>query len=217
MVALLVTLGAACGWVALHHAGELRWLAASAAGVLLVAAVALRPHPDPERWLRGAAGERATAELLDRLPDRKWAVLHDLAIPGHRANIDHLVIGPTGAWAVDTKTTRARVRMGWWSVRIGGRELDSGPTRWEAAVASELLGVGVRPLIALHAEGLRPRGGRAGGVRVVPAGSLLRTLRRGRRRLSRREVRWLAQEALEVLLPAPSRTDPPTRGRAGRG
>ena len=215
--ALLVALAVGCGWGALHSAGRLRMVAAIAGGGLLVTALAWRPRPDPERWLRGAAGERATADVLGRLPDRKWAVMHDLAIPGHRANIDHLVIGPTGAWAVDTKTTRAGVRAGWWSVRIGGRKLDSGPTRWEAAVVSEMLGVPVRPLIALHAEGLRPRGGRAGRVRVVPAQSLVRTLRRGRRRLNSRQVSWLAQHALELFPPARFQADPRSRGRIPRG
>ncbi len=204
--ALLVALAVACGWGALHSSGHLRLAAAIAGGALLITAMAFRPQPDPERWLRGAAGERATAELLDRLPDRKWAVMHDLAIPGHRANIDHLVIGPTGVWAVDSKTSRAGVRAGWWSVRIAGHKLDSGPTRWEAAVVSDLLGVPVRPLIALHAEGLRPRGGRAGRVRVVPAESLVATLRRGRRRLNSRQVRGLAQDALKLF--------PPTRFQA---
>jgi hypothetical protein len=215
--AVLIALAGACGWVAVHNTGEARLLVALAGGALLISAFACRPQPDPERWLRGAAGEQATAALLDRLPDQKWAVMHDLAIPGHRANIDHLVIGPTGVWAVDTKTTRAGVRTGWWSVRIGDRKLASGPTRWEAGVVSEMLGVPVRPLIALHAPGLGPRGGRAGRVRVVPPGSLIRTLRGGRRRLSRREVRGLAQEALVLFPPARFQGSSAVRGWVRRG
>jgi len=168
-----------------------------AAGALVV-----WPRPDPERWLRGAAGEQATAALLQRLPARRWAVMHDLAVPGSRANIDHLVIGRTGVWVVDTKATRAPVRSGWWSVRFGGRKLDSGPARWEAEVASELLGVPVRPIIAVHGHGLRRRGARAGGVRVVPASSLVKRLRRGPRRLGRIEVAEVADLAHEILAPA---------------
>ena len=71
------------------------------------------------RWWRGAVGEKATACALDRLPARRWVVLHDLRIPGSRANIDHLVIGPKGVWVVDTKTTRTQVRAGWRRVRVG--------------------------------------------------------------------------------------------------
>jgi len=214
---LLVTLGAVCGWAALHHPGPVRWLAVLAGLTLLVMAIVTWPKPDPERWLRGAVGERATAAVLDRLPERKWVVMHDLALPGHRANIDHLVIGPTGVWVVDSKTTRAEVRAGWRSVWMGRRKLDAGPTRWEAGVVSELLGVPVRPLIAMHAEGLAPKGGRAGRVRVVPPGALVRTLRRGRRRLTPRQVVSLAAEALELLAPAGFRGEQVGKGRVLRG
>jgi Nuclease-related domain len=61
---------------------------------LVVAALAAgwglrsRPSPDAIAWRRGAAGERRTARLLAPLERQGWAVLHDLAIPGSRANID---------------------------------------------------------------------------------------------------------------------------------
>jgi Nuclease-related domain len=47
-----------------------------------------RPRPDAIAWRRGAAGERRTARLLEQLERHGWAVLHDLAVPGSRANID---------------------------------------------------------------------------------------------------------------------------------
>ncbi|MGH8932025.1 MAG: nuclease-related domain-containing protein [Egibacteraceae bacterium] len=34
---------------------------------------------------------------------RGWVVLHDLAIRGSRANIDHLLIGPPGVVVIDSK------------------------------------------------------------------------------------------------------------------
>jgi hypothetical protein len=67
-------------------------LAAMAAGWGL----RFRPSPAASAWQRGAAGERRTARLLDPLARHGWAVLHDLAIPGSQANLDHLVIGPGG-------------------------------------------------------------------------------------------------------------------------
>jgi hypothetical protein len=214
---LLGTSAAACGWVALQHQGPVRWLAALAGVTLLVAAIAIWPKPDPERWLRGAAGERATATVLERLPGRKWVVMHDLALRGNRANIDHLVIGPSGVWVVDTKTTRADVRTSWRTVWMGRHKLDAGPTRWEAGRVSELLGVPVRPLIVVHGGGLRPRGGRTGRVRVVPPSALVRTLSRGRRRLSRRQVVSLGAEALELLPPSGFRAEPTGKGRSLSG
>jgi Nuclease-related domain len=70
-----------------------------------------RPSPDAVAWRRGAAGERRTARLLDPLERHGWIVLHDLAVPGSRANIDHLVIGPGGVFVVDSKQYRSRLRL----------------------------------------------------------------------------------------------------------
>jgi hypothetical protein len=47
-----------------------------------------RPSPEAVAWRRGAAGERRTARRLAALERRGWVVLHDLAIPGSRANLD---------------------------------------------------------------------------------------------------------------------------------
>jgi Nuclease-related domain len=82
----------------------------------LAAAVAgwglrFRPSPDALAWRRGAAGERRTARLLDPLQQQGWAVLHDLAIPDSRANLDHLVIGPGGVFVVDSKQYRGRLEL----------------------------------------------------------------------------------------------------------
>lgn len=175
------------------------------AGVVAVGLVAAFARPgDDERWLRGAAGERATAQILQSLPPRRWAVFHDLAVPGSRANIDHLVVGPTGVWVVDSKTTRGRVRFGWRSVRLGSRKLDPAVTRWEAEVVADRLGVPVRPIISVHGHGGRRRGGRAGRTRVVPATGLKPALKRGRRHLTRPEVAELADRVALVFGPAAS-------------
>ena len=82
-------------------------LAAMAAGWGL----RFRPSPDAVAWRHGAAGERRTARLLDPLERHGWAVLHDLAVPASRANIDYLVIGPGGMFVVDSKQYRGRLRL----------------------------------------------------------------------------------------------------------
>jgi hypothetical protein len=55
-----------------------------------------QPSPDAVAWRRGAAGERRTARLLAAVERQGWAVLHDRAVPGSPANLDHLAIGPGG-------------------------------------------------------------------------------------------------------------------------
>lgn len=62
-------------------------------------------------WRRGAEGERVVAELLKtELPDG-YHVFNDVRFPGRTANIDHLVIGPSGVFVLNTKNWRGTV--GW--------------------------------------------------------------------------------------------------------
>jgi hypothetical protein len=70
-----------------------------------------RPSPDAVGWRRGAAGERRTGRLLARLERHGWAVLHDLAVPGSQANLDHLAIGPGGIFVIDSKQCRGRLQV----------------------------------------------------------------------------------------------------------
>ena len=154
----------------------------------------LKPDPDPDRWRRGAAGEVATAVLLTRLP-RRFVVLHDRRVPGSRANIDHLVIGPTGVWVVDSKVYRARLRIRRGAVWAGEYRVPTTPAAWEAERLARLLGVAARAVVAVHADGLRRRGKVIDGVRVIPAQRLCRRLRRGRPTLTSAAVAALAKEA----------------------
>ncbi len=166
------------------------------------AAVCAWPRSDPSRWARGAAGEVVTAAILESLPRRRWVVLHDLAVPGSRANVDHLVIGPTGVWVIDTKAYRARVTARRRQVLVAGAPMRTEAVGWEAEVVSGLLGVPARPVIAMHARGLPRRGRRVGGVRVLPAAQLVRRLCRGQYfwpRVGRRGVRELGQLAEQSM------------------
>jgi hypothetical protein len=84
-------------------------------GALAAAAAAwglrFKPSPDAVAWRQGAAGERRTARLLAPLERQGWAILHDLALSGSRANLDHLVIGPGGVFVIDSKQYRGRLRL----------------------------------------------------------------------------------------------------------
>jgi len=125
-----------------------------------------------------------------------------LGLPGSRANVDHLVIGPTGVWVVDTKAYRARISARTRRARVAGAPLPVAAVRWEAEVVSGLLDVGARPVVAVHSSGLPRRGRKVGGVRVVPAAHLVRRLRRGqylRPSLDRRAVREVGGRAEELL------------------
>ncbi len=133
---LVVVVAALVAWAA--H-GSARTVALAVVAAALIAAWWSRPRPDPERWLRGAAGEEVTARILGALPARRWVVFHDRRIPGSRANLDHVVIGPTGVWVIDTKTQRARAqgRGGCLSMPCGGKPKSS-PTGWTPTSARRL-------------------------------------------------------------------------------
>jgi Nuclease-related domain len=68
-------------------------------------------------WLKGADGERRLAQRLNDELGATAAVLHDRAIPGSRANIDHLVVAASGVWIIDAKNYDGRVErrdLGGW-------------------------------------------------------------------------------------------------------
>lgn len=165
------------------------------------------------RWQRGAMGEESTGSILDAVASRRWKVWHDLAVPGARANIDHLVVGPTGVWLVDTKTTTGAVNTRWGKVRIAGRHLDVSSTAWEAeVVAAELSrdlgwpdGPAVTPLVVLHGLGRRRRTARSAGIAVVAPETLERTLKSGRRTLTRNDVSVIASRVELCFEPASKR------------
>ncbi|WP_442887381.1 nuclease-related domain-containing protein [Congregicoccus parvus] len=58
----------------------------------------------------GYFGERVVAEALEPLLSRGYRVFHDVPMEGRnwRANIDHVVVGPTGIVVVETKAIRKR-------------------------------------------------------------------------------------------------------------
>lgn len=125
-------------------------------GRLLLAVTGAPAHE--EAWLKGAEGEERTARRLNKLLHGQGVVLvHDRRMPGSRANIDHLAVGPGGVTVIDTKRIRGKVRVrregalfseSRERLMVGGRDqtkLVEGVRR-QVSVVSELLGDGVAVL-----------------------------------------------------------------------
>ena len=55
-----------------------------------------------QAWRKGGVGEQKVGARFSKVGDTVIA-LHDRCVPGSRANIDHIVIGPSGVFVVDTK------------------------------------------------------------------------------------------------------------------
>jgi hypothetical protein len=62
---------------------------------------AFRLYPQIRNAPLGGRGERRLAEVLGRIRSKGFIVFHDL--PGTESNIDHVVVGPTGIYAIEAK------------------------------------------------------------------------------------------------------------------
>jgi hypothetical protein len=162
-----------------------------------------RPSEQARTWQRGAAGERRTARLLDRLTREGYVVFHDLAVPGSDANVDHLVIGPTGLFVIDSKQWSGSVNQGadglaWHNHYRLDRTLET--VCWEAETVGRLLCSRAAALLCVHGAHPQQGGLDAYGVAIVPA-SRLRDALGYDRVLSDGDVELLATTARMQLRP----------------
>lgn len=97
-------------------------------------------HPDAWSWYVGAIGEREVGRLLATLGP-EWTVRHSVPIGAGTADIDHLVIGPGGVFALNTKRhADANIWVGDRVLRVNNQNQPYlGRSRAEAADASRRL------------------------------------------------------------------------------
>jgi Nuclease-related domain len=153
-------------------------------------------------------GERRTAHLLRHLEQRGWVALHDLAVPGSRANLDHLLIGPGGVFVVDSKQYSGRLQLvadgtlwhGRYSLTLALRAV-----RFEADRATAVLGmpaVEAVPVVAVHGAPVPWGSLQVDQVTVVAAGQLTDLLRARPAVLHAPKVAWIAERARQRFRPA---------------
>lgn len=156
--------------------------AGGAAGVVL----AVWQWRKPSRWrswLQGAQAEYRTGRVLNRLRREGWGVLHDRSIPRSRANLDHVLVHPSGQCLiyVDTKAWHAKKAI----IRVDRGRLMYGPwnqgpkaetVAWEASRLQDETGLPVTPLIAVDGGKVNGDALIFRGVYVVSVDVLLRTL-----------------------------------------
>ena len=158
-------------------------LAASATS--MIARALWGPRQTTEAWAKGAEGERLTGQLLEHLPVDSFVTLHDLRIPGSRANIDHVVIGSSGVHTVETKHYRREVTIRNGQVWSGGRSLERvvAQAKRQATVVQEAVGREVFPVVCVHGGGVRLQGWRTrpviDGVRFCSARQLVQVVTSG--------------------------------------
>jgi hypothetical protein len=75
-------------------------------------------------WASGAKGEQAVAARLARVTSKGVISLHDRRIPGSKANIDHIAVGPSGIFVIDSKVVSGKI-----STRATGPIFNRGPAK----------------------------------------------------------------------------------------
>jgi hypothetical protein len=185
-------------------ARTLATVAGLAAAALVGWRLRFRPSEQARAWQRGARGERRTARLLNRLGRDGYQVFHDLAMPGSPSNIDHLVVGPSGVFVIDSKQWTGQVHQSadgfiWHNHYRLDRTLAT--ICWQALTLGRLLGIPVAPLLCVHHAHVQGGGLRAQGVAIVPA-TLLRSALGFDRVLSDADVELYAATTKARLQPA---------------
>jgi hypothetical protein len=133
------------GLAAHASGGDLARYGAGAGAAVLLAAAGwyYRIPPEIDAWRRDAAAERRTARALDRLARAGYTVLHDRSTDESAGNIDHLVLGASGVWVVETDAHRGEVRAGGAGAWVGRAPLRAriGLVAWTGEqVSTALLG-----------------------------------------------------------------------------
>ena len=105
-----------------------------------------------EAFERGAVGEEATARALGELSAEGWRVFHNVRWPGRsQANIDHVLVGPSGVFVIDSKAWEGVVEVRGGVLRQDGRRRH----RHVSAAAAAAMAVGAL-VPGLHHKSIHP-------------------------------------------------------------
>jgi hypothetical protein len=179
-------------------------------------------HNERRAWEKGAKGERKAGRHLAKLERHGYLVLHDITVGTRGANIDHVVVGPSGVWVIDSKNVTCRKVHVWrYTLKVNGyktRYLTA--MRRQKAIASERLSAAVG--FDVPVEGAIAFVGDTEVVRHKPAvdavtGNILgivRTLKKKPRHpdLTDRQIDQIKDAARkpETWLPGAGQADPDT-------
>ena len=128
-----------------------------------------------ESFFKGARGEEHVAALLAALP-AEYHVFHDFAAGGH--HVDHVVVGPTGIFSVETKSWRGSVTVEENELLVNGRLPDRAPlaqaTHEASAVQAALKRAGwttgdVKPVLCFASDTFADAQRTVGAVMVLNA------------------------------------------------
>jgi hypothetical protein len=141
---------------------------------------------------RGASAEEHVGGLLAALAQPRWRIVHDASF-GH-GNVDHILIGPAGAFSIETKSHPGPVRVS----RVHGATIRQAQAQRKAVEAAT--GLSVEPMLVYSRAWVDRPGARRKGVRVLPARMLVKHLQTSRERLAPDEVEQAGERLRQALL-----------------
>jgi hypothetical protein len=176
-----------------------------------------RTSSSVDAWRKSSAAERRTERQLRVLEKRGWRILHARAVPRDDegvsdGKIDHLVIGPSGVYAIDSEKWDKRLPVR----TLSHRKLFHGPFNkkdrldeacWEAGQASRLLSaqvgfeVPVQPSVAIYGPPIPWKVMTVRDVDVYSGGRARSYLRRRPKILTETDVQRIARAAEQTLPP----------------
>jgi hypothetical protein len=183
---------------------DLRFLFAELALLASMFVISRYVLPLVDRRDRGASAEEHVGSLLETLDTGEWLVIHDASL-GH-GNVDHILIGPAGAFTVETKSHPGPVRV----ARVHGATIRQAQAQRKAI--EHVTGLKIEPLLVYSRAWVDRPLARRKGVRVLPARMLIGHLQRGSKTLARSDVE-AARGRLETALLEQARIERLTRSR----
>jgi hypothetical protein len=199
-VALVAMLGF---YLFVQSIGGAIWGGAAAMLVGVVFLVAIDRLDINDAWGVGAEGERKTASHLAGLEDAGFIVRHDRRVPGYGGNVDHIAVGPTGVWVIETKNYRGGVEVFGDRLEVKGLPRDAMVDQvYKEAVAVQIalgerlaeLGMTVTPVLCMPRAKLGWFEKAVRGVRIVDGRGLAKLLRSTPHRLDEHQVEAIAAE-----------------------
>lgn len=159
-------------------------------------------------WLETIAADQTTMrDVLAKLP-AAYALLHDLNVPGSKGTIDHVVVGPGGAFIVISRRYGEHIDYRDGQLWAGDRSLSSvlEGARVESELMTRVLATPVVPVLALL-DTLLPAAtpGVVDGVLVTSEENAVRVITRGAHTLlGPDKVHDITQRAMPMLHTAES-------------
>lgn len=136
---LFLSAGAIIGWATPYRMPLSIALASLCLVVGMLAVTWIWSNRRLERYLKGAEGEEMIARVLGFLPS-DYHVFHSVWLTGESTigDIDHVVVGPNGVFALETKNWTGQVEVRDDRILVDGRSPSRPPLRQVYRAAREL-------------------------------------------------------------------------------